>query len=115
MGAFSNRVVAVTGASEGIGRAFCLALAPQGPRLVLAARNRERLESLADECRSLGAQALVVPTDVTDETACRAMIEAAVAQFGGLDVLINNAGGTMWTRLDEIRDLSIFERLIRLN
>jgi NAD(P)-dependent dehydrogenase (short-subunit alcohol dehydrogenase family) len=115
MGAFSNRVVAVTGASEGIGRAFCLALAPQCPRLVLAARNRERLDSLADECRRLGAEALVVPTDVTDEAACRAMVEAAVAQFGSLDVLVNNAGGTMWTRLDEIRDLSIFERLIRLN
>ena len=115
MAAFSDRVVIVTGASEGIGRAFCVALAPQRPRLVLAARNAERLESLAAECRSLGAQAIVVPTDVTDETACRALIATAVAQFGGIDVLVNNAGGTMWTRLDAIADLSIFERLMRLN
>jgi NAD(P)-dependent dehydrogenase (short-subunit alcohol dehydrogenase family) len=115
MSTFANRAVVVTGASEGIGRAFCLALAPQQPRLVLAARNRERLESLAQECRALGAQALVVQTDVTDEASCRALVDAAVAAFGGVDVLVNNAGGTMWARLDEIRDLTIFERLMRLN
>ena len=112
---FSNRVVVVTGASEGIGRAFCLALAPAAPRLVLAARNAGRLESLAAECRALGAQALVVPTDVTEDAACRALVERSVEAFGGIDVLVNNAGGTMWTRLDEVGDLSIFERLMRLN
>ena len=115
MGAFSNRVVIVTGASEGIGRAFCLALAPQHPRLVVAARTPVRLESLAGECRRAGAQVLVVPTDVTDEGSCRALIDATVARFGGIDVLVNNAGGTMWTRFDEVQDLSIYERLIRLN
>ncbi|HET7203715.1 MAG TPA: SDR family oxidoreductase [Steroidobacteraceae bacterium] len=115
MSAFSNLVAIVTGASEGIGRALCLELAPQRPRLVIAARNRERLESLAEECRRLGAKVLVVPTDVTDEGSCRALIDAAVAQFGGIDVLVNNAGGTMWTRLDEVADLSIYERLMRLN
>jgi short-subunit dehydrogenase len=115
MGAFTNQVVVVTGASEGIGRAFCLALAPQRPRLVLAARSRERLDSLAHECRLAGAETMVVPTDVTEVEACRALIEAAVAQFGGVDVLVNNAGGTMWTRLDEMQDLSIVERLMRLN
>lgn len=115
MAAFAGQVVVVTGASEGIGRAFCLALAPQQPRLVLSARNVERLQSLADECRRLGAEAQVIPADVTDEPSCRALIEATVATYGGIDVLVNNAGGTMWTRLDEIRDLSIFEQLMRLN
>jgi short-subunit dehydrogenase len=115
MGAFAGQVVIVTGASEGIGRAFCLALAPQRPRLVLAARNRERLETLAGECRRAGAETLVVPTDVTDEACCRALVDAAVEGFGRLDVLVNNAGGTMWTRLDELRDLSIMEQLMRLN
>jgi short-subunit dehydrogenase len=115
MAAFAGQVVVVTGASEGIGRAFCLALAPQRPRLVLSARNVERLQSLAAECRALGAEARVVPADVTDEASCRALIDAAVTDFGGVDVLVNNAGGTMWTRLDEIRDLSIFEQLMRLN
>lgn len=115
MGEFTGRIVVVTGASEGIGRAFCLALAPQRPRLVLAARNRERLESLADECRRHGAEALVVPTDVTDEASCRALVDATVAAFGAIDVLVNNAGGTMWTRLDQVRDLGLYERLMRLN
>jgi len=115
MSAFTGRVVVVTGASEGIGRAVCRALAPQKPRLVLAARSRERLESLAAECAAAGAETLVVPTDVTDESACRALVETTVRHFGGLDVLVNNAGGTMWTRLDEIEDTSIFERLMRLN
>jgi short-subunit dehydrogenase len=115
MGAFTNQVVVVTGASEGIGRAFCLALAPQRPKLVLAARSQDRLESLARECRDAGAEVQVVPTDVTDEAACRALVEAGVAQFGRLDVLVNNAGGTMWTRLDEMRDLSVIERLMQLN
>jgi short-subunit dehydrogenase len=115
MSAFAGRVVVVTGASEGIGRAFCKVLAPHRPKLVLAARARERLDSLAAECTSLGAEALVVPTDVTDRDACRRLVEAAVGRFGGIDVLVNNAGGTMWTRLDEIEDVSIFERLMRLN
>jgi short-subunit dehydrogenase len=115
MSAFAGRVVIVTGASEGIGRAFCKALAPQRPKLVLAARARERLDTLAAECASLGAETLVVPTDVTDQDACRRLVETAVERFGGIDVLVNNAGGTMWTRLDEVEDASIFERLMRLN
>jgi short-subunit dehydrogenase len=115
MSVFADKVIVLTGASEGIGRAFARALAPQRPKLVLAARNRERLESLAEECRALGAQAHVVPTDVTDAEACRALVEAAVAHCGAVDVLVNNAGGTMWTRLDQIQDIGLFERLMRLN
>ena len=115
MSAFAGLTIVLTGASEGIGRAFALALAPQHPKLVLAARNRKRLESLAAECRALGAEAHVVPTDVTDPAACESLIQEAVARCGGIDVLVNNAGGTMWTRLDEVLDLSIFEQLMRLN
>lgn len=115
MSVFEGKVIVVTGASEGIGRALCKALAPSGPRLVLAARNLERLQSLARECEAAGAQALVVATDVTDIESCRALVEAAVSRYGALDVLVNNAGGTMWTRFDEIQDPTIFERLMRLN
>ena len=114
MGGFTGQVVVVTGASEGIGRAFCLALAPQQPRLVLAARNRERLESLAAQCGALGAQTLVVPTDVTDEPACRALINAAVARFGRLDVLVNNASTFYATPFGEI-DEAAWEDLLGTN
>lgn len=115
MGAFEGKVIVVTGASEGIGRALCRVLAPQRPRLVLAARNLSRLESLAAECATLGAEALVAGTDVTSLDSCRALVEQTVARFGVLDVLVNNAGGSMWTRFDEIEDVTIFERLVRLN
>ena len=115
MGALSGQVIILTGASEGIGRALARALAPQGLSLVLAARNAERLAQLAGECEAAGSTTLVVPTDVTDESQCRALIDAAVARFGRIDVLINNAGGTMWSRFDALTDWSAFEHLMRLN
>jgi len=115
MSEFRGKVVVVTGASEGIGRAICLALAPQGARLVLAARNGARLEELKKEVEALGGGALCVPTDVTEEAACKALIARAGEAYGQIDALVNNAGGTMWTTLEDITDLSIFDRLIRLN
>jgi NAD(P)-dependent dehydrogenase (short-subunit alcohol dehydrogenase family) len=115
MAIFTNQVVVVTGASEGIGRAFCLGLAPQRCRLVLAARSRERLDSLAREVEAQGSEALVVPTDVTSEAACERLVEAAVDHWGQLDVLVCNAGGTMWTLLSDLQDTSVFERLMKLN
>ena len=92
-----------------------LALAPQRLSLVLAARNAERLHELARECEAAGSAALAVPTDVTSEAQCRALIDATVARFGRIDVLVNNAGGTMWSRFDALADWSIFEPLMRLN
>jgi NAD(P)-dependent dehydrogenase (short-subunit alcohol dehydrogenase family) len=113
--AFESKTIVITGASEGIGRALALALAPQRANLVLAARSRERLDEAVRECEAAGARALAVPTDVTDPAACKALVDRALAAYGGLDVLVCNAGRTMWARLDEITDLSIFERLMRLN
>ena len=112
---FAGKVILVTGASEGIGRALALSLARERPRLVLAARNASRLESLVAECQALGAAAVAVPTDVTDRAACEALVQRAVAQFGQLDVLVANAGATMWGRFDALADLGLFERLMRLN
>ncbi|HNT89489.1 MAG TPA: SDR family oxidoreductase, partial [Candidatus Hydrogenedentes bacterium] len=108
-------VIVVTGASEGIGRAICLGLAPEKPKLALAARNVVRLESLKAECEAHGAEALVAPTDVTSQDACKALIDQTVARFGRIDALVNNAGRTMWTTLEDVTDLSIFEQLMRLN
>jgi NAD(P)-dependent dehydrogenase (short-subunit alcohol dehydrogenase family) len=115
MAIFTEKVIVVTGASEGIGRALCLALAPQRPRLVLAARNEARLNELKKEVESIGAQALVVPTDVTREEACKRLIRMTVEKWGSIDVLVNNAGGTMWTNFEDVTDTSIFEKLMRLN
>src|SRR5688572_21119697 len=104
MSAFGGRVVVVTGASEGIGRAFSRALAPERPRLVIAARNRDRLDSLAAECTAAGAEVLAQTTDVTSAESCRELVAATVARFGALDVLVNNAGGTMWTPFEAVTD-----------
>jgi short-subunit dehydrogenase len=115
MSPLAGQVIVITGASEGIGRSLALELAPLRTKLVLAARNAARLEELASPCRALGSDVLVIPTDVTDPDACQHLIETAVQHFGGIDCLINNAGGTMWTLFQEIQDLSLFERLMRLN
>lgn len=115
MSEFNGNVIVVTGASEGIGRALCKALAPQRPKLVLAARNAERLESLAAECRAMGAEALVVAGDLCSEEQCRILVAATIERFGRLDTLVANAGRTMWARVEEIRDGRIFREVMELN
>lgn len=111
----TNAVVVLTGASEGIGRALALELAGQRLSLVLAARNRERLEEVARECEAAGSQCLVVQTDITDAAQCRALVDSAIARFGRMDVLINNAGSTMWSRFDELADLGVIEQVMSVN
>lgn len=110
-----GRRIILTGASEGIGRALALELAGRGARLALAARDRDRLESLAQECRARGGDARALPTDVTSQQDCEWLVNEAVAAFGGVDVLIHNAGITMWSRFDALADLSIFERIMDVN
>lgn len=112
---FENHVVIITGASSGIGREMALQLADQGARLVLAARQADKLAELSMTSRSRGGQALAVPTDVSDPKQCQALIETAVKTYGGIDMLVNNAGITMWAKFDEITDLSIFEKLMKVN
>ncbi|MFT3721749.1 SDR family oxidoreductase [Pseudorhodoferax sp.] len=85
-------VVVITGASSGVGRATAMAFAQRRARLVLAARGAEALERVAAQCARLGAQAIAVPTDVTDAKAVRALAGAALRRFGGIDVWINNVG-----------------------
>jgi short-subunit dehydrogenase len=115
MEGWTGKVVVLTGASEGIGRALALRLARDGARLVLSARNAARLESLADECRARGAQALVVPGDASVRADCEALADAAFRHYGAIDMLVLNAGATMWSRLDELEDVDLLERLMRLN
>jgi NAD(P)-dependent dehydrogenase (short-subunit alcohol dehydrogenase family) len=115
MDTFQDKVIIVTGASEGIGRALCLALAPQKPKLVLAARNQDRLEELKQEVESRGAKAMVVPTDMVEETACKHLIDKTISAYDRIDVLVNNAGRTMWTTLEDMSDPSVIEQVMRIN
>lgn len=90
-GMLDQKVVVVSGVGPGLGRAICLRAAANGATVVLAARTRERLESVADEVRALGATALVVPTDITDGEAVDGLVSAVTDEFGRVDALVNNA------------------------
>jgi clavulanate-9-aldehyde reducatase len=87
-----DKVVAITGASSGIGEATALACAKAGAKVALAARRADRIENLAARIRSDGGQAVAIETDVTDEAGARAFVEGAHEQLGGLHGLVNNAG-----------------------
>mgnify|MGYP001042881673 FL=1 len=110
-----GKVVILTGASSGIGKALAIALARQGASLVLAARRADKLHAVAGDCRDLGAKVLVQPTDVADMEACKSLVDATIDKFGRVDVLINNAGIMMWSRLDETDDLATADKVMRVN
>jgi len=89
-----GRVALVTGASQGIGQACALALAGQGARVALAARNRQKLEEVAGQIAAAGGKAAVFAMDVAEEEQIKSGIKTALAQFGKIDILVNNAGIT---------------------
>ncbi len=105
----------VTGASAGIGEALAVAYASKRNNVVLAARDEAALARVAEKCERAGGKALVVKTDVTDPEQCKRMVDETVKTFGGLDVLVANAGMSMWARFDEITDITVFERLMKVN
>ncbi|HNM97470.1 MAG TPA: SDR family NAD(P)-dependent oxidoreductase, partial [Marmoricola sp.] len=86
-----DKVIVLSGVGPGLGRSFGEEAAKLGADLVLAARTRKRLDAMAEVVRSHGRRALVVPTDITDESACAALVEASRSEFGRVDALINNA------------------------
>lgn len=114
------QVVILTGASDGIGAEMARQLAQHhGPALglVLAARSLAGLESTAAHCRELGAQCLIVPTDVAQEDQCRALIAQAVAYFGHIDTLVNNAGVSAQALFSEVQaeNLHWYQSLMQVN
>ena len=92
IGGLDGKVVVITGASKGIGKAIAFAFAAAGAKVVLAARTRETLEHVAAELRENGAEALAVPTDVTNVDAVKQLIQRTLDAYQHVDILINNAG-----------------------
>ncbi len=114
-GLLSGKVCIVSGVGPGLGRQAARALAAHGADLVLAARRQSSLEEVRDEVQEVGARALVVPTDIKDPEACARVASAAVEEFGGVDVLVNNAFRMDVFQSFEEVDLALWRKIMDIN
>jgi NAD(P)-dependent dehydrogenase (short-subunit alcohol dehydrogenase family) len=114
MALLAGKVALITGASSGIGEAIAAAFAAEGASLVLAARGAERLGAITARLQGAGASVAAVPTDVSREAEVLALFQHAVASFGTVDVLVNNAGTAARTPTDELT-LAEWQRVIDVN
>lgn len=111
---FANQVIVITGASGGIGAALSNALADEGCKLGLVARNVERLEKIAEEARGRGAEAVIAVADVGDRQQTVTAIQQVRDQLGPIDLLVASAGLGDPDKIDPF-DAELFERLMRVN
>ncbi len=114
MKSLKNKTIVITGASSGIGEAMAREYAARGARVVLGARSAEKLERLTDEIRRAGGAAAWCAADIVRPEECEALIETAVREFGGIDVLVCNAGISMRALFDDV-DLAVLHRLMDVN
>jgi short-subunit dehydrogenase len=111
---FAGKVVIVTGASAGIGSAVARRFAAEGATVALVARGRDALEWVAGEIRGTGGEAHAYPADVRDHGACAALLAAVAERFGGIDVLVNNAGANQRGPV-EAQDPAALAQIIDVN
>lgn len=109
-----DKVVIITGAGSGIGKALAEVFAGNGARLVISGRRKELLEQHAENLRKTGAQVLVVQSDVSREEDCRSLVNNCMEHFGRIDVLVNNAGISM-RALFETVDLKVLHQVMNVN
>lgn len=108
-----NKIVIITGASSGIGKACAMEFANKGAKLVLAARNTEKLKAVGDAVRKVG-ESIEVTCDVSKKEDCEQLIKKAVDAYGGIDVLVNNAGISMRAIFNDV-SLEVIEQLMQVN
>ncbi|MHA4894031.1 SDR family oxidoreductase [Pedobacter sp. PWIIR3] len=109
-----GKVVAITGASSGMGKAIAIELAKNGAKVILGARRTEQLQQVVDEINSKGGEATFVQIDVKNKADLIRLVNTAVEQNGKLDVLLNNAGVSQLSRIDEL-DIDGWEEMIDIN
>ena len=109
-----NKIVIVTGASSGIGKASALRFAQKGAHLVLAARSVAKLNILSEQLTPFGVEVLIVPTDVSIEADCKNLMDKALEKFGRIDVLVNNAGISMRAAFADI-ELDVLKKVMDVN
>lgn len=110
-----DKRVIITGASSGLGASLAEALAKQGADLILFARREAQLEEVAVRCRDVGGHARTVVGDVTSLDDCQRLVNRATEEDGGIDLLVANAGVSMWARFDQVEDPSVFASLMETN
>ncbi len=109
-----DKVVIITGASSGIGKACAINMAKKGAKIVIAARNIEKLEETANEISVYNTNVLTVKCDVSVQGDCENLIKETVNKFGGIDILINNAGISMRAIFNEL-ELEVIEKVMAIN
>ena len=109
-----NKNALITGAGKGIGKAIALALAKEGVNVILVARTQEEIDSVAAKVRSLRVKALAITADVADINSVNNAVEKALAEFGTIDILINNAGIAAFGKFLELEPTD-WERIIQVN
>jgi short-subunit dehydrogenase len=111
---FKDKVVIVTGASSGIGKAIACEFARNGSKVVLAARSEEVLAGIVKDLKSENCEATFFKTDITIQSDCKNLIDKTVAKYGTVDILVNNAGVSMRASFTDV-DLSVLHRLMDVN
>ncbi len=111
---FSEKVVIITGASSGIGRALTIEFAKQGAFVVAAARSKDKLASLEANLKKSGSNLFVIPTDVSREADCKNLVDSTISKFGKIDILISNAGISMRALFVD-SDISVVKKLMDVN
>jgi len=109
-----GKVVVITGASSGMGKAIAIELAKNGANVVLGARRTEQLQQLVEEIKSKGGEATFAQIDVKNKADLLRLVKTTVEQYGKLDVIVNNAGISQLSRIDEL-DVDGWEEMIDIN
>lgn len=112
---FQGKTVLITGASSGLGASLAVKFAGAGANLALFALDEEGLKQVAGQCGNAGASVITLTGDVSNPDDCSRIIANTISQFGSLDFLVLCAGISMWTRFEDVEDLSLFKRLIDTN